>query len=236
MLKKQLPSKRGIGGGMMDKELSKAICDTLRPVALRLAEEVVEGCEECKSSECDERFGQVIVLGESITTTCKRCMARNTHLCAEPYYCLKHKCPTCTPQRELMLAWAKKLLWKRGYYECDRCYRIEETEKEIWCWRCGIGQMEYMPERPRFSIEPIEGHLSLVQFMKDMDIGEDVSHWTRIEHYLYHQIYIATMIQNRGLFTENDVMEIVREIFKECFSNTTYLATAINSYFTRGEG
>ena len=32
-------------------------------------------------------------------------------------------------------------------WQCDNCYAIKHYEEEVWCWKCGRGEMFYMGKR-----------------------------------------------------------------------------------------
>jgi len=34
-------------------------------------------------------------------------------------------------------------LARQGYWKCNSCGVIRDREEELWCWRCGRGQMIY---------------------------------------------------------------------------------------------
>jgi uncharacterized OB-fold protein len=39
---------------------------------------------------------------------------------------------------------ARRALPKAGWYRCTNCGNVETFEREVWCWRCGKGEMVYV--------------------------------------------------------------------------------------------
>jgi hypothetical protein len=33
--------------------------------------------------------------------------------------------------------------WINDYYECTHCDNKEKNEREVICWKCGLGEMVY---------------------------------------------------------------------------------------------
>jgi hypothetical protein len=209
---------------MMDKEqleqLYKAICDTLRPVAERKAEEVVAGCGKLGCGG----------VGTIMTATDGD---------GGPAIPELIPCPTCAPKRDLMLAWAEKLAWHKT--RVTSCLPTGDSLGEwegYWKCTCGAEGSEISDsmagtyvrhhtaeDNPRFSIEPIEGHLSLVQFLKDAGEWKGFALWLAME-----QVCLIGTISD----WQDDKRRATE--YAEILQTLEYFAQAIKSYFTRGEG
>ena len=45
---------------------------------------------------------------------------------------------------------------RKGYWKCTRCHNVETFEREVYCWKCGEGQMVYVALEPP-KLRVIEG-------------------------------------------------------------------------------
>jgi hypothetical protein len=144
----------------------KDIAQLLRPICIELAEGVRKGCKECRN-------------GFKITYNC----GANT-----PPDTIK-PCPTCTPRYNQLMELADKLCWRTGNDLCPACggsnRRIVGTSNlgpiyaQDHSLKCNSPRHKH---NPRFSIEPIEGYISLVEVLRVLGMLDEFVDWLAIQN------------------------------------------------------
>jgi hypothetical protein len=219
----------------------KDIAQLLRPICIELAEGVRKGCE------CIENNGERWIQCAKVMEHCQECIANDDvnegavpYTDCEPYTNGYRKCPTCTPRYNQLMELADKLCvhkdikWqgcrtteKRNgmsisFYRCPACgLEIEGTQPEI--------KQEFKLVKlllPQFSIEPIEGYISLVEVLRVLGMWEEFVKWHTIQSFPVFDDFKDLNFWRTFLS---------HEVSAEILTDKELLKTAISSFVRREE-